>query len=65
MLAIGWVNNKHNRPVKLLTELNRIDRIMLEVNCVAVKHTYREANTEADKLAKEGCDKSTPIWIML
>ena len=65
MLAIGWVNNKQNRPVKMLPELNRIDRLLLGVNCVAVIHAYREANTEADRLAKEGCDQTSPIWVML
>lgn len=64
-LAVGWVERKQNRPWKLLGELNLIDRYMLEVNCVGVLHIFWEANSDADELAKSGCDRDTPIWCIL
>ena len=64
MLAIGWVNNKHNRPARLLSDLNRIDRLMVEVHCVGVIHAFREANSAADHLAKEGVDRASPLWVL-
>ncbi|XP_057458739.1 uncharacterized protein LOC130749399 [Lotus japonicus] len=53
-LAVGWVNNRCNRPWKLINTLNQIDLWMVEVNCLKVQHIFREANGEADKLAKRG-----------
>lgn len=46
----------------LINDLNAIDWIMKEVACVGVTHTLREANGEADELAKSGCDRIEPIW---
>lgn len=60
-LAVGWVVNKANRPWKLLFDLNQIDLLMVEVGCVEISHIFREANVEADKLAKSGCDRSSPL----
>ena len=56
-LTMGWINCKSNRPWKLRHDLNMIDYFLLEVNCLAVSHIYREANGVADNLAKEGCDR--------
>lgn len=53
-LAVGWVNNHSNRPWKLITVLNQIDQWILETNCLKVSQIYREANFNADKLAKRG-----------
>lgn len=61
-LAVGWVRLKSNRSLALLNDLNAIDWIMKEVACVGVVHTLREANGEADELAKSGCDCSEPLW---
>lgn len=55
-LAVGWVNNKSNRPWKLLNALNQIDMWLIEVNCLKVNHIFREANGEADRLAKRGAE---------
>lgn len=29
---------------------------------MGVVHTLREANGEADELAKSGCDRVVPLW---
>ena len=63
MLAMGWVNNKQNRPISLFSELNLIDFIMVEIMCIGVFHIFREANEEADKLAKEGVNRSEALWM--
>lgn len=60
-LAVGWVMNNSNRPWKLLSDINQIDHLMFEVNCTRVFHIFREANTIVHNLAKEGCDRSTPL----
>lgn len=61
-IAVGWVNCKVNRPLGLLNDLNAIDWLSKEVGCIGVFHIFREANGEADELAKSGCDRSVPLW---
>lgn len=61
-LAVGWVNNRYNRPWKLHNALNQIDQWVSEVNCLKVKHIFREANSEADKLAKRGAAHSKDLF---
>src|ERR1044072_4786886 len=61
-LTVGWINCKSNRPWKLRHDLNMIDYLLLEVNCLAVSHIYREANGVTDNLAEEGCDRVPPLW---
>lgn len=61
-LAVGWANCKSNRPLALLNDLNAIDWLQREVGCVGVCHIFREANVEADELAKSGCDRIEPLW---
>lgn len=62
--AVGWVNRKENRPWALLNDLNSIDRLIREVDCLGVAHVYTEANSEADELAKLGC-REDPLWEIL
>lgn len=64
-VAIGWVISKDKRPWKLRNELNKIDLLMREVNCLEIRHTYREGNTDADLLANKGCESDSPIWVLL
>lgn len=64
-MAIGWVISKDKRPWKLRNELNKIDLLMREVNCLEIRHTYREGNTDADLLANKGCESDSPIWVLL
>src|ERR1044072_1958977 len=54
LVAVSWVNNKENRPWKLQNYLNHIDYLVLEVNCLQIKHILREGNVLADFLAKKG-----------
>lgn len=61
-VAVGWVMSKANRPWRLSNELNHIDFLIQEVNCVEVRHIYRESNVKADFLAKEGCNRAAPVW---
>lgn len=60
-LAVGWVMLKSNRQWKLLSELNSIDRLMIEVDCLGVFHVFMEGNIDADNLAKQGCDRPSPL----
>ncbi|XP_057452115.1 uncharacterized protein LOC130743918 [Lotus japonicus] len=60
-LAVGWVITKSNRPWKLLNDINQIDHLISEVNCTRAFHIFREANTIADSLAKEGCNRVAPL----
>lgn len=62
-LAVGWVNSTANRPWALSNELNQIDFLLSQVNCISVQHIYREANDLADKLAKEGVSRESPLWV--
>lgn len=64
-IAIGWVLSRDKRPWKLLNELNQIDYLLHEVNCLEVRHTFREANSEADLLANTGCETNAPVWVLL
>lgn len=63
-LAIGWVKNGENRPWKHLNDFHTIDFLRVDVNCVDIVHVYREGNDKADDLAKEGCDRAVPLWVM-
>lgn len=36
--AIGWVASRDKRPWKLINELNQIDLLMKEVNCMEISH---------------------------
>lgn len=64
-IAIGWVISKDKRPWKLMNELNQIDLLMTEINCLGIRHTYREGNTIADYLANKGCEIQDPIWVLV
>lgn len=64
-LAVGWVNNKVNRPWKVIQDLNLIDSLCVEVDCLGISHIFRESNHLADYLAKTGCSRQTEIWAML
>lgn len=59
---VGWVNSSLNRPSKLRNELNQIDYLFSEVNCMGVHHIYREAIDFADHLAKEGWGRPDALW---
>ena len=61
LVAVSWVNNKGNRPWKLLNYLNHIDYLVQEVNCIQIKHVMREGNALADFLAKRGSSQALPI----
>lgn len=63
--AVGWVCSRANRPWRLLNELNETDYLMREVNCLGVKHIYRESNSLADYLANKGCGRRKPLWVLL
>lgn len=53
-LAVGWVGSSENRLWRLLNELNHIDFLIQEVNCVEVRHIFRENNEEVDLLVNIG-----------
>lgn len=61
-VAVNWVASRENRPWRLSNELNHIDFLISETNCVEVRHVYREGNAMADFLAKEGSNNASPIW---
>lgn len=42
------MNNKGNHIWKILNELNIIDLIKEEVNCLGVTHIFKESNVFAD-----------------
>lgn len=62
-LAVGWVNSRNNRPGALINDLNQIDYLVPQVNCLSIKHIYREENDKADQLAKEGVARVSPLWV--
>lgn len=64
-LALGWVLSQERRPFTLLNDLNHIDYLARQVNCLGFHHVFREANDEADKLAKEGCNRDDFLWVCL
>lgn len=64
ILAVGWVNNKSNRPWKLGNELNLIDNLRTELDVLEVAHIFREANPVADDLAKSGVERETPLSVL-
>lgn len=64
-VAVSWVALKEKRPWRLLNELNYIDFLIHEVNCVEVRHIFRESNVEADLLANKGCIRTTPLWVCI
>lgn len=63
-LVVGWVNCKRNRPWKLTNLLNQIDILIPMVNCLEVRHIFREANTSADALAKQGSIHLKPLYYL-
>lgn len=63
--AVSWVLSRDKRPWRLINELNLIDFLMKEVNCVEIRHIYRESNSFADLLANEGCERQEPLWILV
>lgn len=54
-LAVGWALLLENPPWKLASDLNLIDHLGLEVDCL-ICHIYMEANYVADFFDKSGCD---------
>lgn len=56
-LAVGWVNRKEHIPWKLFSILDCIDRLVVEVNCVGIRHIIREGNGMANCLEKRGRDR--------
>lgn len=58
-------NSRDKRPGKLINELNQIDLLMKEINCMEIRHAYREGSIVADYLANKGCERSDPIWVLL
>lgn len=64
-LAVSWVNNKVNRPWKLIQDLNLIDLLCIVVDCLGVNHIFRESNHLADYLAKSGCYRENEIWSLV
>lgn len=63
--AIGWVILRDKRPWRLINELNRIDLLMKEMNCMEIRLTYREGNIVGDYLANKGCERMDPMWVLL
>lgn len=61
-IAVGWTLNQVNRPWKLIQDLNLIDALCVEVDCISISHIYRESNPLADYLAKSGCWRELHIW---
>ena len=58
LVAVGWVLSTSNRLVmNLQNEPNQIDYQTKEVQCIEVRHMLHEANSEADLLSKEGCNR--------
>lgn len=64
-LAVGWSSNQANRPWRLIQDLNLIDALSVEVDCIGIKHIYRESNSIADFLAKSGCHMESNLWSFL
>lgn len=60
--VIAWVKAKRNRPWKLLNDLNQMDFLMSEVNCLGIHHIFREANGMTDHLAKFMCNRRNNLW---
>lgn len=60
-IVVGWINSRRNRPWKLAGVLNQIDALIPLVRCLEIRHVFREANTEADALAKRGSNTTRPL----
>lgn len=63
-LVICWVKNQGHKPWKHFNDLHTIDRLLSDLNCLDVVHIFRDANDKADELAKTGCDRLSPLWVM-
>lgn len=64
-LVVGWVAKRSYRPWKLLNDLNLIYFLKDTVICTSGQHIYREANDQADELAKSACDRTDPVWVVV
>lgn len=60
-LAVGWVSKQANRPWRLI-QGNLIDALCVEIDCLGIKHIFRESNSSADYLAKSGVHKEINLW---
>ena len=61
--AVSWANAVGPRPWELANDLNQMDFLRGEVKCYEIRHIYREANSYADSLAKEGVNRVGPLWV--
>lgn len=57
------VNMVENQQRYLMTEdLNLIEALCVEVDCIGIKHIFRESNSLADVLAISGSKRGSNIW---
>ena len=59
--AVGWVCNKKNLPLRLMNDLNIIDNLMTQVDIIEMIHIFRETNSLANFLSKNGVSREDPI----
>lgn len=64
-LVVGWEDNKVDMPWNFIQDLNLINLLCIEVDCIGIKQIYRESNNLANYLAKTGCNRQVSIWALL
>lgn len=63
--AVGWANNGGVHPWKLLNVFNTIGYLKIKTNCLGIAHIYRESNSLADSLTKQGSTRQDVLWAVI
>ncbi|XVF84739.1 hypothetical protein PTKIN_Ptkin17bG0062500 [Pterospermum kingtungense] len=63
--AVGWVNNPFSTPWRLKHLINHIENLKLLLPEWQVSHIYRECNSIANNLAKDGVNRTDNLLYVI
>ncbi|XVF62765.1 hypothetical protein PTKIN_Ptkin09bG0034800 [Pterospermum kingtungense] len=63
-VGVSWANNLDKVPWRLRHFSNHIENLKLKVPGLKISHIFKEGNTIADRLAKEGVNRETDLLVV-
>ncbi|PWA67678.1 hypothetical protein CTI12_AA315630 [Artemisia annua] len=65
LCAVSWVHCPNLRPGRFLPHFKEIDSFFSSCSGRSIVHVYREYNYDADKLAKDGVHRASPLSLWM
>ncbi|PWA41098.1 hypothetical protein CTI12_AA559960 [Artemisia annua] len=61
--AVSWTHTPIKRPWRFLPYFQEVDIFLSSCSSHSIVHVHRECNSDADKLAKDGVHRTSPLTI--